>query len=98
MPSRTISPLRMQRMQAKDQEDEQNTGLENRTTGYSTEEGEESEATRSLLVVARKLSKTLSVSATVSELIREATDEKNLAMLFCGKLYSADCVVYSVHR
>ncbi|KAL9081204.1 MAG: hypothetical protein Q9159_007382 [Coniocarpon cinnabarinum] len=42
------------------------------------------EADRALSVVERKLSPTLSLSATVNELIQEATDERNLAMLFCG--------------
>lgn len=43
------------------------------------------EADRALTVVAKKLSKTLSVSATVNELIQQATDEKNLALLFAGE-------------
>ncbi|KAJ5678082.1 uncharacterized protein N7477_003715 [Penicillium maclennaniae] len=45
---------------------------------------EPSEADRALTVVAKKLSKTLSVTATVNELIQQATDEKNLAVLYCG--------------
>ncbi|KAF3770337.1 hypothetical protein M406DRAFT_96775 [Cryphonectria parasitica EP155] len=45
---------------------------------------EPSEADRALAVVRKKLSKTLSVTATVNDLINQATDEKNLAMLFCG--------------
>ncbi|RPA80738.1 hypothetical protein BJ508DRAFT_415211 [Ascobolus immersus RN42] len=45
---------------------------------------EEAEAERALLVVAKKLSKTLSVSATVNELIVQAVDERNLAVLFAG--------------
>jgi len=44
----------------------------------------EAEAERALTVVSKKLSKTLSVSATVNELIQEATDEKNLAVLYSG--------------
>ena len=47
---------------------------------------EPSEADRALTVVAKKLSKTLSVTATVNELIQQATDEKNLAVLYCGML------------
>jgi serine-protein kinase ATM len=35
-------------------------------------------------VVAKKLGRGLSVEATVNELIRQATDERNLAVLFCG--------------
>lgn len=45
---------------------------------------EPGEADRALAVVAKKLSKSLSVEATVNELIRQATDERNLAVLYCG--------------
>jgi ataxia telangiectasia mutated family protein len=48
------------------------------------EETEPSEADRALTVVAKKLGKALSVEATVNELIRQATDERNLAVLYCG--------------
>lgn len=51
-------------------------------------EESESEADRALTVVAKKLSKTLSVGATVNELIQQATDEKNLAVLYSGKRFS----------
>jgi ataxia telangiectasia mutated family protein len=44
----------------------------------------ESEADRALTVVAKKLSKTLSVGATVNELIQQASDERNLAVLYGG--------------
>ena len=44
-----------------------------------------SEADRALTVVNKKLSKTLSVTATVNDLINQATDEKNLAVLFSGE-------------
>ena len=48
-------------------------------------EGSESaEASRALAVVLKKLGKGLSVEATVNELIRQATDERNLSMLFSG--------------
>jgi ataxia telangiectasia mutated family protein len=46
-----------------------------------------SEADRALTVVAKKLSKSLSVEATVNELIQQASDERNLAVLYCGMLY-----------
>jgi ataxia telangiectasia mutated family protein len=46
---------------------------------------EPSEADRALTVVKKKLSKTLSVQATVNDLINQAVDEKNLAVLFSGK-------------
>lgn len=48
-------------------------------------EESESEADRALTVVAKKLSKTLSVGATVNELIQQASDEKNLAVLYSGE-------------
>lgn len=43
-----------------------------------------SEADRALTVVARKLGKSLSVEASVNELIQQAMDERNLAVLYCG--------------
>ncbi|XXH05131.1 hypothetical protein Hte_011555 [Hypoxylon texense] len=45
---------------------------------------EPSEADRALEVVRKKLSKTLSVTATVNDLINQATDERNLALLYSG--------------
>lgn len=47
---------------------------------------EAGEASRALAMVERKLSNTLSVTATVNDLITQATDEKNLALLFGGML------------
>ncbi|KAF3385601.1 Serine/threonine-protein kinase tel1 [Penicillium rolfsii] len=78
----TVSPLRMKKMQ-----DNQDAGdgppvLPGAQDKPST--NEPSEADRALTVVAKKLSKTLSVTATVNELIQQATDEKNLAVLYCG--------------
>jgi ataxia telangiectasia mutated family protein len=46
---------------------------------------EPGEADRALTVVNKKLSKTLSVTATVNDLINQATDVRNLAVLFSGK-------------
>ncbi|CAK7213142.1 Serine/threonine-protein kinase tel1 [Sporothrix curviconia] len=43
---------------------------------------EPSEADRALEVVRKKLSKTLSVAATVNDLINQAADERNLAVLY----------------
>ena len=45
---------------------------------------EPSEADRALTVVNKKLSKALSVTATVNDLINQASDEKNLAVLYSG--------------
>ena len=42
------------------------------------------EANRALSIVEKKLAPGLSVMATVNELIQQATDERNLAVLFCG--------------
>ena len=47
-------------------------------------DNEPGEADRALTVVKKKLSRSLSVQATVNELIQSATDERNLAVLFCG--------------
>lgn len=79
----TVSPLRMKRMQ-EDQEAGDGPPVLNGTGGKSNA-NEPSEADRALTVVAKKLSKTLSVSATVNELIQQATDERNLALLYCGR-------------
>ncbi|PYH43840.1 DNA-binding protein kinase TEL1 [Aspergillus saccharolyticus JOP 1030-1] len=80
----TVSPLRLNKMQ-----DAQNAADEDGPpviTGNMDQRSanEPSEADRALTVVAKKLGKTLSVTATVNELIQQATDEKNLAMLYCG--------------
>ncbi|KAL2830033.1 hypothetical protein BDW59DRAFT_141646 [Aspergillus cavernicola] len=78
----TVSPLRMRKMQKQDAGDGPPV-----LPGSTTEQrptNEPSEADRALTVVAKKLSKTLSVTATVNELIQQATDEKNLAVLYCG--------------
>ncbi|KAL6709090.1 Serine/threonine-protein kinase tel1 [Coniothyrium glycines] len=47
-------------------------------------EDQAGEAGRALSVVEKKLSKTLSTKATVNELIQQATDERNLAVLYMG--------------
>ncbi|KAI9370794.1 hypothetical protein BJX61DRAFT_514063 [Aspergillus egyptiacus] len=79
----TVSPLRMKRMQ-----EQEAAGADEPELPRSQKEqrptNEPSEADRALTVVAKKLSKTLSVTATVNELIQQATDEKNLAVLYCG--------------
>ena len=50
----------------------------------SRKKNDAGEADRALSVVQRKLNKTLSTTATVNELIQQATDERNLAVLFQG--------------
>jgi serine-protein kinase ATM len=79
----SVSPLRLQRMQ-------ENQGLGDGdptatgTLGKNRDPNEPSEADRALTVVEKKLGKSLSVEATVNELIQQATDERNLATLYCG--------------
>ncbi|KAK5118970.1 hypothetical protein LTR62_000181 [Meristemomyces frigidus] len=75
----TVSPLRAKRMQQAMSKDGVN---EDGSSTSAAHEGGEAE--RALGVVEKKLSKSLSTSATVNELILQATDEKNLATLFAG--------------
>ncbi|EWC48158.1 hypothetical protein DRE_02262 [Drechslerella stenobrocha 248] len=72
----TISPVRAKKMQ-----EELSVQGEAKKGGETTNA---SEADRALTVVMKKLSKTLSVQATVNELITEASDVKNLAVLYGG--------------
>jgi len=76
----------MKRMQDNQFEQQQQPLATTRSVDGTTKpkDESESEADRALTVVAKKLSKTLSVGATVNELIQQASDEKNLALLFCG--------------
>lgn len=96
----SMSPLRIQRIQQQqEQEAAAQAAREGTATTVVGDEDEEpgakksdgksskseaSEAERALGVVSKKLAANLSVEATVNELIREATDEKNLAVLYCG--------------
>ena len=96
----SISPVRMAKLQDTrgrgdaDQEggdvDSDADARKRRTGGAGGGGGggvinEPSEADRALEVVRKKLSKTLSVTATVNDLINQATDEKNLAVLYSGE-------------
>ena len=94
----SVSPLKAKRMQ---DAQEGATGLTDAAGGEGAVEGKQEsrkrndagEADRALSVVQRKLNKTLSTTATVNELIQQATDERNLAVLFQGKhsyLFSFD--------
>jgi ataxia telangiectasia mutated family protein len=76
----SISPVRLAKLQegqsaAQELDDQKEKQVVN----------EPSEADRALTVVNKKLSKTLSVTATVNDLINQASDEKNLAVLYSGK-------------
>ncbi|KAL2752788.1 hypothetical protein ACRALDRAFT_1052581 [Sodiomyces alcalophilus JCM 7366] len=64
------------------QSDDTETGKGRKGPGARV--NEPSEADRALEVVRKKLSKTLSVTATVNDLINQATDERNLAVLYSG--------------
>ncbi|KAK6521124.1 Serine/threonine-protein kinase tel1 [Arthrobotrys conoides] len=75
----TISPIRAKKMQ--EELSVQNNDAGAKKTGETTNA---SEADRALTVVMKKLSKTLSVQATVNELITEAGDVRNLAVLYGG--------------
>ncbi|KAM7216481.1 hypothetical protein V8F06_008104 [Rhypophila decipiens] len=86
----SISPVRMAKLQnaargaEENDDDGQTTDVENGGGRKTTSVNEPSEADRALEVVRKKLSKTLSVMATVNDLINLATDERNLAVLYSG--------------
>ncbi|KAF5017968.1 hypothetical protein F66182_10077 [Fusarium sp. NRRL 66182] len=86
----SISPLRLAKLQKArhndgslmdDEQSETETKKGKRAAGHVNEP---SEADRALEIVRKKLSKTLSVTATVNDLINQATDERNLAVLYSG--------------
>ena len=74
----------MQDAQAEDPRVPGGEGKGDGNGGLGVREHEPGEADRALTVVAKKLSRSLSVQATVNELIQMATDERNLAVLYCG--------------
>ncbi|KAF1989999.1 hypothetical protein K402DRAFT_460730 [Aulographum hederae CBS 113979] len=93
----TVTPVKARKIQQnQDQgQEEKNDGGEEDAAKSKTaveeipatgkrKEDEASEAGRALSVVEKKLSKTLSTAATVSELIQQATDVRNLALLYSG--------------
>jgi ataxia telangiectasia mutated family protein len=93
----SVSPLRLQKMQENNGQDGTTTSgggggsgddaaaaAAAAAVGTMKNANEPSEADRALTIVAKKLGKSLSVEATVNELIRQATDERNLAVLYCG--------------
>jgi ataxia telangiectasia mutated family protein len=63
---------------------EEAPGMPHESHKKREKEEQAGEAGRALSVVEKKLSKTLSTKATVNELIQQATDEKNLAVLYMG--------------
>jgi serine-protein kinase ATM len=80
----SISPVRMAKLQdGRRGDDPQSTTESDLIRGKPL--NEPSEADRALEVVRRKLAKTLSVTAMVNDLINQATDVRNLAVLYSGK-------------
>ncbi|QIW94679.1 hypothetical protein AMS68_000197 [Peltaster fructicola] len=78
----TLSPVKAKRMQ-------QHEGETNGTTGTghfvsNKTESEAGEAERALSIVEKKLGNALSTAASVSEMIQQASDDRNLATLFGG--------------
>ncbi|KAK4238937.1 hypothetical protein C8A03DRAFT_32994 [Achaetomium macrosporum] len=93
----SISPVRMAKLQnargsaAAEGEEEGEEGAAGAGGGAEGKDGkksrsvnEPSEADRAIEVVKKKLSKTLSVMATVNDLINQATSVSNLAVLYSG--------------
>ena len=80
----SASPLRLKKLQDDGGEAQEFGDAIARETRRGDQKDDQGEADRALTVVSKKLSKSLSVTATVNELIQQATDEKNLALLFAG--------------
>ncbi|KAK3322301.1 hypothetical protein B0H66DRAFT_619840 [Apodospora peruviana] len=80
----SISPVRMAKLQNARGSDDNEVGDDQTNMDNKKSVNEPSEADRALEVVRKKLSKTLSVMATVNDLINQATDERNLAVLYSG--------------
>jgi len=91
----SISPVRMAKLQDaahSRQQDEEGEG-DDEEEAPKKRVNEPSEADRALEVVRKKLSKTLSVSAMVNDLIVQASDERNLAVQYSGKFTSLHAVL-----
>ncbi|KAK3375347.1 hypothetical protein B0H63DRAFT_563264 [Podospora didyma] len=80
----SISPVRLAKLQNARGQDDNEEGDDHSDVDNKRSVNEPSEADRALEVVRKKLSKTLSVMATVNDLINQATDERNLAVLYSG--------------
>ncbi|KAL0931007.1 phosphatidylinositol 3 (ataxia telangiectasia mutated) [Colletotrichum truncatum] len=78
----SISPVRLAKLQGG--QDDGDDDVDDDRKGKKGNVNEPSEADRALEVVRKKLSKTLSVTATVNDLINQATDISNLAVLYSG--------------
>jgi ataxia telangiectasia mutated family protein len=86
----SISPVRLAKLQ-----EGRSVALEEGLVPERKKErvNEPGEADRALTVVNKKLSKTLSVEATVHDLINQALDERNLAVLYAGTYFSPTVVI-----
>ncbi|KAE9972679.1 hypothetical protein EG327_009430 [Venturia inaequalis] len=82
----SVSPLKAKKLQEEDGDEGGDEGgaVDFHSSGRKGDDDDAGEAGRALTIVEKKLSKTLSTAATVSELISQATDERNLAVLFAG--------------
>jgi ataxia telangiectasia mutated family protein len=80
----SISPVRLAKLQ-----EGQSVAPEQDAERAKENVNEPDEAHRALTMVNKKLQNTLSVTATVNDLINQATDENNLAVLYSGKYPSA---------
>jgi len=81
----TISPIKLQKIQRGEGKDESEISAGDIFVKPNQGTKDDGEAERSLTIVNKKLAGTLSVGATVNELIQQAADVKNLALLFCGE-------------
>lgn len=82
----SISPVRLAKLQ--EEQSAPQMPMDNPNEPAKSSVNEPGEADRALTVVNKKLSKTLSVTATVNDLINQASDERNLALLFGGMISS----------
>jgi len=92
----SVSPLKAKKIQQQQDRDQANSEAaekeakeikekaELQVQATKKREDDTGEAGRALAVVEKKLSKALSTSATVAELVQQATDERNLAVLYSG--------------
>ena len=80
----SISPVRLAKLQEGQSAAPEQDAEKAERPGAKEVVNEPGEADRALTVVNKKLSKTLSVTATVNDLINQAKDETNLAVLYSG--------------
>ncbi len=88
----TVSPLKAKRMQEAQEGTDGQDGVDVAIEGSKRNQEDSGEAGRALAVVEKKLSKTLSTAATVNELIQQATDDRNLALLYSGE----SCLTFAI--